>query len=90
MKPLRILFLALIFASCMEKEVPLTAQQIVDRAIATTCDESCDHATIDFTFRDRCYVSKRNGDSFQLERITSDSSGVTHDVLSNMELQKFD
>ncbi len=89
MKSLPILFLALIFVSCMEKETPLTAQQIVDRAIETSCGGHCDHATIDFTFRDRCYVSKRNEATFSLERITTDSSGVTHDILSNDGFQRF-
>ena len=89
MKQLTILLLALVFVSCTEKEAPLTAQQIVDQAITNSCNGLCNHATIDFTFRDRCYVSKRNADIFQLERITADSTGVTHDILSNSGFERY-
>ncbi len=78
-----LIFLMLLSASCKEKEPELTAQQIVDKSIATACSGNCEHATIDFTFRGRCYVSKRNGGMYRLERITSDTTGVTHDILSN-------
>ncbi len=89
MKFLTILCLALTLLSCAEKEESLTAQGIVDKAIAATCGENCDYAMIDFTFRDRCYVSSRSNGNFKLERITSDSLGVTHDILSNDGFKRF-
>ncbi|MEM7186528.1 MAG: DUF6503 family protein, partial [Bacteroidota bacterium] len=89
MKLPSILLMGLWIAGCAEKETPLTAQAIVDKAIAVSCSDNCEKATIDFTFRDRCYVSKRDGGSFQFERITSDSTGVTHDILSNAGFQRF-
>ena len=90
MKPFTILFLlAITLISCQEKETPLTAQRIVDQAIQTSCNGLCEHATIDFTFRDRCYVSTRTNNKFTLERITADSTGVTHDVLSNNGFTRF-
>ena len=89
MKYLGLLVGLLLFVSCQEKEPALTAQRIVDSAIATACSGNCGHATIDFTFRDRCYVSKRQDGAFQYERITSDSLGVTHDILNNQGFQRF-
>lgn len=89
MKYLSILSLAVLLTSCGEKETPLSAQNIVDRAISNSCNGNCDHATIDFTFRDRCYVSGRKGGDYRLERITSDSTGVTHDILSNDGFRRY-
>jgi len=90
MKPLTILFfLAITLFSCQEKEVPLTAQLIVDQAIQTSCNGLCEHATIDFTFRDRCYVSTRAKNGYTFERITADSTGVTRDILSNAGFTRF-
>lgn len=89
MKFLSILCIAISLMSCAQNEDSLSAQGIVDKAIAASCSDNCDHATIDFTFRDRCYVSKREGGRFQLERITSDSTGVTHDILSNEGFKRF-
>lgn len=82
-------FFAITLISCKEKETPMTAQRIVDQAIQASCNGLCDHATIDFTFRDRCYVSRRANNEFILERITADSTGVTHDVLSNTGFARF-
>lgn len=83
MKYLSILWMAILLAGCAQKQESLTAQGIVDKAIAASCNDNCEHATIDFTFRDRCYVSMRKGGKFRLERITADSTGVTQDILSN-------
>lgn len=89
MKYLLSLSLFALLLSCQEKEAPLTVQNVVDKAINVACNGQCDHAMIDFTFRDRCYVSKRDGGKYQLERITSDSLGVTHDILSNEGFRRF-
>ena len=83
MKYLPILVFLVLLSACKEETPELTAQQIIDKSIASTCQGNCDHATIDFTFRDRCYVSKRMGGKYSLERITADTTGVTHDILSN-------
>ncbi len=83
MKTLSILFFTILLFSCKQKSPELTAHQIIDNAIMNACQGNCDHATIDFTFRGRCYVSNRSGGSFQLQRIIEDSTGVTLDVLTN-------
>ena len=89
MKLLSILLLTVVIVSCKQRETPLTAQAIVDEAIANSCNGNCDHAIIDFTFRDRCYVSKRDGGNYQYERITTDSTGITHDILTNNGFQRY-
>jgi hypothetical protein len=89
MKLLSILLLIIAIISCKQKETLLSAQAIVDEAIATSCNGNCDHAIIDFTFRDRCYVSKRDGGTYQYERITTDSTGITHDILTNNGFERY-
>jgi hypothetical protein len=83
MKRLLILFSLILLFSCNEKDEALSAQMIIDKAIESSCNGNCGNANIDFTFRDKCYISNRNGGSYRYERISSDSTGVTEDVLSN-------
>lgn len=84
MKKLFILcsLLPLLF-SCNEHRDLLSAQVIVDKAIESACNGYCENARIEFVFRDKRYVSSRNGGSFRYERISSDSTGITEDVLTN-------
>jgi hypothetical protein len=82
MKYLSILF-ALTAFSCMNTDKQLSADQIVNKAIAEQCQGNCDHATVEFTFRDRAYLSMRNDGAFQFTRTTQDSVGVIQDKLSN-------
>lgn len=89
MKHLSILLAAIIAISCQQQSKQPDAQAIVDKAIYAACNEHCELATIDFTFRDRCYVSKRKGGLYQLERITHDSTGITRDVLSNDGFERY-
>lgn len=89
MRHLSIVFIILSILSCKEKETPVTAQKVVDTAIMTSCSGNCEHATIDFRFRDRSYKSIRQGGSYQFERITNDSTGVVRDVLTNDGFQRF-
>jgi len=78
----------LLFA-CRSEKPTLNAQEIIDKSIAVACSDKCEFANIEFTFRERSYVSKRNGGLFQLERITTDSTGITRDVLTNSGFQRF-
>ena len=89
MKTLSFIFLFLCVISCKEKTPSVTAQSIVDKAIAVACSGNCDTATIDFTFRDRKYISQRNEDNYRLERIFSNETGITRDVLTNESFQRF-
>lgn len=89
MKSIALIVLVFCFISCVEKEEPLTANEIVQRAIETQCTGNCDQATIHFTFRNKGYSSTRDGGTYQLERIVSDSLGETRDVISNDGFQRF-
>jgi hypothetical protein len=84
MKPFLILFCLILLNSCTDKKERLSAQMIIDKAIESSCNGKCEHANIDFTFRNKCYVSNRNGGSYRYERISSDSTGVTEDILTNV------
>lgn len=84
------LFLFIIlFISCKPKAEDLNAQAIVDKAIETSCGYNCENMAIDFIFRGRQYSSKRDGGAYSLERITTDSTGVTHDILTNEGFSRF-
>ena len=53
-----LILLVLILHSCDQKSKDLTVQDIIDRTIKNACNGNCDQAIIEFTFRDRCYISK--------------------------------
>lgn len=83
------LLLVLLFASCKQTKTPLTAQQIVDKAIETACQENCDHAAVSFTFRNIGYTSKRNQGDYLYTRLRKDSLGFIRDELSNTGFKRF-
>lgn len=58
-------------------------QKIIDNAIEASGGQKYLSSTIEFDFRDRHYIAKRNGGVFSYERITNDSINTTHDFLSN-------
>ena len=89
MRSLFILSIVVILSSCEKKNKELTANDIIDRAIENSCHGYCEQATIEFTFRDRCYISKRDGGSFEFQRITTDKEGITKDILTNIGFKRF-
>jgi len=89
MKYIYFLFIIFISFSCKQEKLSETAQNIVDKAIDNACNGHCENTMIDFTFRDRCYVSTRKGSNYKFERITHDSTGVTRDILSNKGFQRY-
>lgn len=58
-------------------------QKIIDKAIAASGGDKYLNSTIEFDFRDRHYIAKRQGGIFSYERITKDSVKTTHDFLTN-------
>jgi hypothetical protein len=58
-------------------------QKIIDKAITASGGDKYLNSTIEFDFRDRYYIAKRQGGIFSYERITKDSTNTTHDFLSN-------
>ncbi len=58
-------------------------QKIIDKAIAASGGDKYLNSTVEFDFRERHYIAKRNEGVFSYERITKDSVNITHDFLSN-------
>ncbi|MDT0691624.1 DUF6503 family protein [Salegentibacter sp. F188] len=84
------MLLSVISLSCDTSERKSEGEKIIGKSIEASGGENYENAEIDFTFRNRRYKSKRNGDMFRLERIVKDSTGkTTHDVLSNEGLKRF-
>lgn len=60
------------------------AQSVIDESISVSGGEAYNKFVLRFTFRDRNYISKRDGGNFEYSRITFDSMNVaTMDVYSN-------
>lgn len=79
----------LLFTCCQSDNKPTDAQKIVDRAIEAHGGKAFEQAHIQFDFRDRTYVYKREDGIFEYRRIFADSSGrqVT-DILSNTDFTR--
>jgi hypothetical protein len=58
-------------------------QEIIDQCIRVHGGDKYLQAEIGFDFRDRHYITRRNGGVFSKERIRKDSTGVIHDILTN-------
>lgn len=58
-------------------------QRIVDNAIAYAGGEKFLKSTISFDFRNRHYVTQRDGGIYSHERIFKDSMNIIHDYLTN-------
>ncbi len=89
MRILSILGLLLLFIACKQENKPLTAQQIIDRAIENAGGEKYDMATIKFTFRDTKYSSQRKKGNYELTRTFTDSLGETTDMLTNNSFERY-
>ncbi len=72
---------ALLVMSCNSDTT--NPQKIIDKAISASGGDKYLNSKIEFDFRDRHYVTTRNGGLFTHERITKDSTQTTHDFLSN-------
>lgn len=88
MRIIYILFILVTLTSC-KKEIPLSAQDIVDKTIEVSGGDKYLNAEIDFDFRDKHYRSVREGGKFQYERQFQDSIGIIKDVLNNDGFQRF-
>ena len=91
MRYLSILAILLLFASCQNEKEQLSADEIIDKTIATAGGDIYKNATIEFKFRDNQYKSVRNGGEFLLEREIIDSLGIDTilDVVSNTGYKRF-
>lgn len=84
-----LLFLSfLLCINCKQEKQP-SANEIIDNAIANACGINCESVEISFNFRGKTYKSIKKGSSFQYERITNDSLGITRDVLTNNGFNRY-
>ena len=92
------LFLTLMVMSCNETKDKRSeiveedkAQTVIDESIEVSGGEAYEKFTLRFTFRDRNYISRRDGGNFEYTRVTFDSLNVaTMDIYSNLRnFQRF-
>jgi hypothetical protein len=76
-----IVFTAILFSGCSVNSTD--PQEIVDKAIEKAGGEKFLKSTIEFDFRNRHYVTRRNYGIFSHERIFRDSTNTIHDFLTN-------
>lgn len=81
MKKVLLIAVAVLISSCKEK--PLEAQGIIDKAISVAGGSAYEQFEMEFDFRGRHYISKRDFGNFEYKRITTDSLGETTDTYSN-------
>ncbi|MBK5278401.1 MAG: hypothetical protein JJE09_06025 [Bacteroidia bacterium] len=58
-------------------------QKIIDKSIEAAGGDKYLNSIIEFDFRNRHYITKRNGGKFSYERIFKDPLGTIHDIVSN-------
>ncbi len=78
----------LLFA-CNSSSKKLTAEDIVNKAIAKHCSGNCEKSSITFSFRNKDYKSVKNGGSYQYERSFKDSLRIIRDVLTNDGFKRY-
>ncbi|MFD2516288.1 DUF6503 family protein [Salinimicrobium flavum] len=83
MKKLSLLLLFILMISCQSNEEELTADRIIDKAIAEAGGEKYNRSIIEFDFRKNHYTSKREDGLFVFTRTMKDSLGKFKDVLTN-------
>ena len=78
-----------LFISCVKKEKPLTAQQIVDKTLLHSGADKVGNTQIRFQFRDKKYAAIRKNGKFLLERTTHNATSTVRDLLSNEGFTRF-
>ncbi|MDC1261522.1 deoxyribose-phosphate aldolase [Polaribacter sp.] len=78
-----------LFISCVKKENPLTAQQIVDKTLLHSGADKVGNTQIRFQFRDKKYAAIRKNGKFLLERTAHNATSTVRDVLSNEGFTRF-
>jgi len=85
----RYIFVLFLIASACNSPQELSAEAIIDKAIAVACNGNCDSAEIKFTFRENLYKSRMNNGRYTMERISKDSLNEYRDVITNDGFQRF-
>lgn len=89
MKKLAFLFLVFGLFACKSEQKPLTADDIINKAIQEAGGQRYDRAKIEFIFRKNIYTSKREGGLYEFTRTVKDSIGEVKDVLNNEGLKRY-
>ncbi len=90
MKFLKIFMVLILVFACKQKaDAKLTAQDIIDKAIAVHCTGNCENSIITFDFRGRQYKATKKDGLFSYERQFKDSIRTVRDVLTNSGFKRF-
>ena len=89
MKRSFLILLLVVFWSCDDKKTEISAQQIVDKAIAVAGGELYDTSDISFTFRDRKYEVEIDSKKRILKRILITDTSKVVDIKSGNKFQRF-
>ncbi|WP_203258473.1 DUF6503 family protein [Hyunsoonleella ulvae] len=81
-------FVSFLYACNASKKV-LTAQDIVNNAIAKHCNGNCENSTITFSFRNKTYKAFKNKGIYEYERTYKDSLLAVRDVLTNDGFKRY-
>lgn len=89
MKYILLILSCFLILSCSSNiESDLKAQSIVDKAIEAHGGANYEHSEIQFDFRGKTYITKRQGNNFTYERRYSDTVGTVRDIYKNGVLQR--
>ncbi|MFD2552162.1 DUF6503 family protein [Bizionia sediminis] len=86
--PIFLVFLFVLVA-CEPSKKSLTAQEIVNEAIAVAGGSKFDSAAYSFQFRDKQYFASRNKGLFTLARTFKDTTGIVKDVITNSGFTRY-
>jgi len=87
-KIILLLFIGVLYA-CAEKAKPLTAQNIIDKAIEASGGELYKERKVSFFFRAKEYVSEMNDGRTSFTRISTKDGIKTTDILNNNSFKRF-
>lgn len=78
------LFSSLLFVILISCDRKLSdPQTIINKTIEVSGGVKYQKSVIEFDFRDRHYIARRDGGSFSYERVFEDTTGTVHDYVTN-------
>ncbi len=89
MRPFLIALVTVFLAACKQENKPLSAQEIIDKSMLASGTAIVGDSKIAFDFRNRQYEATRSKGRFHLERLTTNSTGKTKDILSNNGFERY-
>ncbi|MGE0588733.1 MAG: DUF6503 family protein [Cyclobacteriaceae bacterium] len=78
------LFSSLLFTLLISCDKKLSdPQKIIDKTIEVSGGAKYQKSVVEFDFRDRHYIARRDGGTFSYERVFEDTTGTVHDYVTN-------